>query len=89
MATISAVLSPSVKIFKILPDLKPLMDKFGTNEPNVIIPSFSCKKIMQQENMVEKQNLMQTMTDMMSPEILHNQMETQQTNVPPGKLQIL
>lgn len=39
-ATLDSVLSPSVKnaIGKIVPDLRPLMDMFGGNEPNVVIP---------------------------------------------------
>jgi len=38
--TLQSVLSPSVRIAleKIIPEFKPIMDAFGTNEPNVVIP---------------------------------------------------
>ena len=39
-AALQAVLSPSVKnaLAKIIPEFKPVMDAYGTNEPNVVIP---------------------------------------------------
>ena len=39
-AAISAILSPSVKlaIGKIVPEFSPLMEKLGSNEPNVVLP---------------------------------------------------
>ena len=39
-AALQTVLSPSVKnaLGKIIPEFKPVMDAFGTNEPNVVIP---------------------------------------------------
>ena len=39
-AALQTVLSPSVKnaLAKIIPEFKPVMDAFGTNEPNVVIP---------------------------------------------------
>ena len=39
-AALQAVLSPSVKnaLGKIIPEFKPVMDAYGTNEPNVVIP---------------------------------------------------
>ena len=39
-AALQTVLSPSVKnaLGKIIPEFKPVMDAYGTNEPNVVIP---------------------------------------------------
>ena len=89
--TINAALSPSVKtaLGKVFPDLKSTIDKLGTNEPNVIIPLSVAKRYATSKygGETESDALTNFMTDMMSPEINaagNNQMETQQTNVPPG-----
>ena len=39
-AALQTVLSPSVRnaLGKIIPEFKPVMDAYGTNEPNVVIP---------------------------------------------------
>ena len=91
METINAALSPSVKIAlgKVFPDLKSTIDKLGTNEPNVIIPLSVAKRYASSKygGETESDALTNFMTDMMSPEINaagNNQMEMQQTNVPPG-----
>ena len=91
METINAALSPSVKIAlgKVFPDLKSTIDQLGTNEPNVIIPLSVAKRYATSKygGETESDALTNFMTDMMSPEINaagNNQMETQQTNVPPG-----
>ena len=91
METINAALSPSVKIAlgKVFPDLKSTIDKLGTNEPNVIIPLSVAKRYATSKygGETESDALTNFMTDMMSPEINaagNNQMEMQQTNVPPG-----
>ena len=91
METINAALSPSVKIAlgKVFPDLKSTIDKLGTNEPNVIIPLSVAKRYATSKygGETESDALTNFMTDMISPEINaagNNQMETQQTNVPPG-----
>ena len=90
-AAIDAALSPSVKsaLGKILPEAKPLMDQFGSDEPNVIIPLSVAKRYATSKygGETESDALTNFMTDMMSPEINaagNNQMETQQANVPPG-----
>ena len=90
-AAIDAALSPSVKsaLGKILPEAKSLMDQFGTNEPNVIIPLSVAKRYATSKYGGENESdaLTNFMTDMMSPEINaagNNQME-QQTNVPPSQ----
>ena len=89
--TINAVMSPSVKtaFSRIFPDLKSTIDKLGTNEPNVIIPLSVAKRYATSKygGETESDALTNFMTDMMSPEINaagNNQMQTQQTNVPPG-----
>ena len=89
--TINAVMSPSVKTAfgRIFPNLKSTIDKLGTNEPNVIIPLSVAKRYATSKygGETESDALTNFMTDMMSPEINaagNNQMETQQTNVPPG-----
>ena len=91
METINAALSPSVKIAlgKVFPDLKSTIDQLGTNEPNVIIPLSVATRYATSKYGGENESdaLTNFMTDMMSPEINaagNNQMETQQTNVPPG-----
>jgi hypothetical protein len=91
METINAALSPSVKtaLGKVFPDLKSTIDQLGTNEPNVIIPLSVATRYATSKygGETESDALTNFMTDMMSPEINAadtNQMETQQTNVPPG-----
>ena len=91
MDTLNAALSPSVKtaLVKVFPDLKSTIDQLGTNEPNVIIPLSVAKRYATSKYGGENESdaLTNFMTDMMSPEINaagNNQMETQQTNVPPG-----
>ena len=91
METINAALSPSVKtaLGKVFPDLKSTIDQLGTNEPNVIIPLSVATRYATSKygGETESDALTNFMTDMMSPEINAtdiNQMETQQTNVPPS-----
>ena len=92
METINAALSPSVKtaLGKVFPDLKSTIDQLGTNEPNVIIPLSVATRYATSKygGETESDALTNFMTDMMSPEInaaSNNQMETQQTNVPPSQ----
>ena len=92
METINAALSPSVKtaLGKVFPDLKSVIDQLGTNEPNVIIPLSVATRYATSKygGETESDALTNFMTDMMSPEInaaSNNQMETQQTNVPPSQ----
>lgn len=86
-AALDSALSPSVKeaIGKILPEVKPLMDQFGSNEPNVIIPlstvkSFALKRYGGENEEVAVQNFM---TDILSQSMPQQPME-QQTTVPPS-----
>jgi len=84
-AALDSALSPSVReaIGKILPEVKPLMDRFGSNEPNVIIPlsvakTFAIKRYGGDENQAVKSFMSDMLTDMEQP------ME-QQTTVPPSQ----
>ena len=92
MDTLNAALSPSVKnaLVKIFPDLKGNIEQIGTNEPNVIIPLSVAKRyaVSKYGGADEAEAVNNFMTDMLSPEInaaSNNQMETQQTNVPPSQ----
>ena len=92
MDTLNAALSPSVKnaLVKVFPDLKSTIDQLGTNEPNVIIPLSVAKRyaVSKYGGADEAEAVNNFMTDMLSPEInaaSNNQMETQQTNVPPSQ----
>ena len=84
-AALDSALSPSVRkaIGKILPEVKPLMDRFGSNEPNVIIPlsvakTFAIKRYGGDENQAVKSFMSDMLADMEQP------ME-QQTTVPPSQ----
>jgi len=82
-AALQAVLSPSVRnaLGKIIPEFKPVMDKFGSNEPNVILPvsivsNYAKKRYGGNDN----EALAAFIED------VSGQMETQQTtNVPPSQ----
>lgn len=88
-AALDAALSPSVRnaIGKILPELKPVMDQFGSQEPNVIIPlstvkTYAMKRYGGQD---EQEAINNFMTDILAesvPQQQPQQMEQQQ-NVPP------
>lgn len=86
-ATLDSVLSPSVKtaIGKIAPDLKPLFDQFGTNEPNVVIPlSVASKYAMMKYGGNTIDEAIQTFTtDLLAVSGVQQPME-QTTNVPPS-----
>lgn len=86
-ATLDSVLSPSVKtaIGKIAPDLKPLFDQFGTNEPNVVIPlSVASKYAMIKYGGASIDEAIQNFTtDLLAASETPQSME-QTTNVPPS-----
>ena len=90
METINAALSPSVKIAlgKVFPDLKSTIDKLGTNEPNVIIPLSVAKRYATSKyGGASPEEALQTfVSDVIKPDYdaFKQQLETQQTNVPPG-----
>ena len=88
-AALQSVLSPSVKtaLGKIIPEFKEVMDAYGSNEPNVVIPlstvkSFAMKRYGGENEEVAVQNFM---TDILSQSMPEQPMEQQQTNVPPSQ----
>ena len=91
-AVLDTVLSPSVKtaIVKIAPELKEIINSFGTNEPNVVIPLSMATKYASAKYGGEGQEAIQNFTnDLLALndldiEQMQNQME-QQTTVPPSQ----
>ena len=89
-AALQSVLSPSVKtaLGKIIPEFKEVMDAYGSNEPNVVIPlstvkSFAMKRYGGENEEVAVQNFM---TDILSQSMPEQPMEQQQqTTVPPSQ----
>ena len=86
-AALQTVLSPSVRnaLGKLLPEFKPVMDAYGTNEPNVVIPmslmSNYAMKIYGNNNPEEA--VARFYDDVTSD--IDQQMGQQQTNVPPSQ----
>ena len=82
-AALQAVLSPSVRnaLGKLLPEFKPVMDQFGSNEPNVILPvSIVSNYAKRRYGGNDNEALAAFIED------VSGQMETQQTtNVPPSQ----
>lgn len=90
-AALQSVLSPSVRtaLEKIIPEFKEVMDAYGTDEPNVVIPlstvkSFAVKRYGGENEEVAVQNFM---TDILSQSLPQQPMEQQQTTVPPSQPQ--
>lgn len=89
-AALQSVLSPSVRtaLGKIIPEFKEVMDAYGSEEPNVVIPlstvkSFALKRYGGETEEVAVQNFM---TDILSQSMPQQPME-QQTTVPPSQPQ--
>lgn len=87
-AALQSVLSPSVRtaLGKIIPEFKEVMDAYGSDEPNVVIPlstvkSFALKRYGGENEEVAVQNFM---TDILAESLPPQQMEQQQT-VPPSQ----
>ena len=82
-AALQAVLSPSVRnaLGKIIPEFKPVMDQFGSNEPNVVLPiSIVSNYAKRRYGGNDNEALAAFIED------VSGQMETQQTtNVPPSQ----
>jgi len=80
--TLGIVLSPSVSkvISKIAPEVKPLLDQFTKEEENIVLPVSLVKNFANRKygGQTEQESLQSFVND------LSGQMETQQTNVPPG-----
>ena len=82
-AALQAVLSPSVKnaLGKIIPEFKPIMEQFGSNEPNIVLPvSIVSNYAKRRYGGNDNEALAAFIED------VSGQMETQQTtNVPPSQ----
>ena len=85
-AALQTVLSPSVRkaLGKIIPEFKDVMDAYGTNEPNVVIPASLMSNYAMRVYGVQNQNeaLARFYDDVTSD--IDQQIGQQQTNVPPG-----
>ena len=80
-AALQAVLSPSVKnaLGKIIPEFKPVMDQFGSNEPNVVLPVSIVSNYAKRRYGGNDDEALAAFIEDVS-----GQMETQTTNVPPS-----
>jgi hypothetical protein len=83
---IQSILSPSVRkaLEKIIPEFKPVMDAYGSNEPNIIIPlsiasNFAMRKYGGNNEQEAVNNFMTEVLSGTEP------METQQATVPPSQ----
>ena len=83
-ASISAVLSPSVTaaLSKMLPEFAPLMEQIGSTEPNLVMPMSVAANYAIRKYGIEDPK--QAVTVLAEDIFGNTQMETQQTNVPPG-----
>ena len=86
-AALQTVLSPSVRaaLGKIIPEFKPVMDAYGLNEPNVVIPASLMSSYASKIYGIQNQNeaLAKFYDDVTSD--IDQQMEQQQPNVPPSQ----
>ena len=87
-ASISAVLSPSVTaaLSKMLPEFAPLMEQIGSTEPNLVMPMSVAANYAIRKYGIEDPK--QAVTVLAEDIFGNTQMETQQTNVPPGNQEI-
>ena len=86
-AALQTVLSPSVRnaLGKLLPEFKPVMDAYGTNEPNVVIPmSLMSNYAMKVYGNNNPEEAIARFYDDVTSDI-DQQMGQQQTNVPPSQ----
>ena len=86
-AALQTVLSPSVRaaLGKIIPEFKPVMDAYGTNEPNVVIPASLMSNYAMKVYGVQNQNeALARFYDDVTLDI-DQQLEQQQSNVPPSQ----
>jgi hypothetical protein len=86
-AALQTVLSPSVRkaLGKIIPEFKEVMDAYGTNEPNVVIPASLMSSYAMRVYGVQNQNeALARFYDDVTSDIDQQIGQQQQTNVPPG-----
>ena len=87
MAAIQNVLSPSVAgaFGKIVPELAPVFEQYRTEEPNLVMPmSVAANYAMKQYGVQDPKQAVAVLTEDIFGGLEQPQMETQQTNVPPG-----
>ena len=87
------ILSPSVvgTLSKLLPEFADTMEQLSSGEPNVIFPLSTIQRYAQTQYGGEANEALQTfVSDVMKPDVdnFAQQLETQQTNVPPGNQQV-
>ena len=86
-AALQTVLSPSVRtaLGKIIPEFKPVMDAYGTNEPNVVIPASLMSNYAMKVYGVQDQNeALAKFYDDVTSDIDQQVGQQQQPNVPPS-----
>ena len=87
-AALQTVLSPSVKaaLGKIIPEFKPVMDAYGLNEPNVVIPASLMSNYASKIYGIQNQNeALAKFYDDVTSDIDQQMEQEQQPNVPPSQ----
>ena len=87
-AALQTVLSPSVKaaLGKIIPEFKPVMDAYGLNEPNVVIPASLMSSYASKIYGIQNQNeALAKFYDDVTSDIDQQMKQEQQPNVPPSQ----
>jgi hypothetical protein len=87
-AALQTVLSPSVKaaLGKIIPEFKPVMDAYGLNEPNVVIPASLMSSYASKIYGIQNQNeALAKFYDDVTSDIDQQMEQQQQPNVPPSQ----
>ena len=87
-AALQTVLSPSVKaaLGKIIPEFKPVMDAYGLDEPNVVIPASLMSNYASKIYGIQNQNeALAKFYDDVTSDIDQQMEQEQQPNVPPSQ----
>ena len=87
-AALQTVLSPSVRaaLGKIIPEFKPVMDAYGLNEPNVVIPASLMSSYASKIYGIQNQNeALAKFFDDVTSDIDQQMEQEQQPNVPPSQ----
>jgi len=86
-AALQTILSPSVRtaLGKIIPEFKPVMDAYGSNEPNVVIPaSLMSNYAMKVYGVQSQDEALARFYDDVTSDIDQQLEQQQQPNVPPS-----
>ena len=87
-AALQTVLSPSVRaaLGKIIPEFKPVMDAYGLDEPNVVIPASLMSSYASKIYGIQNQNeALAKFYDDVTSDIDQQMKQEQQPNVPPSQ----